>query len=172
MLTSSFEVVTREATSEDPFLDLDDQDQATVDEEAQALIDQFQLDNTCSSNDLASFDHDLASCADLSDENWEENFLSELGPSSSKALCTESSNVEKDGESEPEEEEDLPVPKLQNLPEAIKALEDVRQLLECRGYTHESTETMTLISSLTKLHTLNICKLSRQSSLMEFFTPK
>ena len=172
MLTSSFEVVTREATSEDPFLDLDEQDQVTVDEEAQALIDQFQLDNTCSSNDLALFDHDLACCADLSDEHWEENFLSELGPSSSKAVCTESSNVQNDAESESEEEEDLPVPKLRNIPEAVKALEDVCQFLECRGYTQESTETMTLISSLTKLHTLNLTMSSRQSSLLEFFTSK
>ena len=78
MLTSSFEIVTREATLQNPFLEHDDQDQATVDEEAQALIDQFQLDNTCSSNDLASYDHDLACCVDLSNEHWERTFFLNL----------------------------------------------------------------------------------------------
>ena len=67
MLTPSFEVVSREVTTEDPFLDLDDQYQVAMDEEAQALIHQLQLDNPCSDNDLASFDHDLTVCADLSD---------------------------------------------------------------------------------------------------------
>ena len=153
MLNPSFEVVSREVTTEDPF---DDQDQVAMDEKAQTLIHQLQLDNPCSDDDVDSLDHDLTVCTDLSDKQWEENFHTEL-----------SSVGEDDGEPESEEEStDLPCPKLRNLPQAIQCLEDVRQFLECGGYTQESTEIMCLISSLTKVHSLNLTKSSRQS---EFF---
>ena len=69
-----------------------------------------------------------------------------------------------------EESTDLPCTKLHNLPEAITCLEDVRQFLERSGYTCESTETMSLINSLTRLHSLNLTKSARQSSLLEYFT--
>ena len=113
-----------------------------TDEEAQYLIDRLQQDTPCSADELVSVDDDLAFCADLSDDQWEENFLAEISPSSSKSLCTEDTGGEKsDVEPESEEEStDLPCTKLHNLPEAIACLEDIRQFLECSGYTCESTE--------------------------------
>ena len=97
----------------------------------------------------------------MSDDHWEEDFLAEIGPSSSKSLCTEDTGGEKsDVESESDEEEsaDLPRTRFHNLPEAIACLEDVREFLEFREYTCESTETMSLISSLTTLHSQNLNK--------------
>ena len=131
-----------------------------MDEEVQDLIERLQLDTPCSADELVSVDDDLAFCADLSDNQWEENFLAEIGPSSSKSLCTEDTDGEKSNvETESEEEStDLPCTKLHNLPEAITCLEDVHQFLERSGYTCESTETMSLISSLTRLHSLNLTK--------------
>ena len=43
-----------------------------------------------------------------------------------------------------------------NLPEVIAFLENVYQFFELKGYTFEATETMSLISSLTKLHSVNL----------------
>ena len=50
ILNQSFQVVSREVPTEDPFLDLDDQDQVVTDEEAQDLIDRLQLDTPCSAD--------------------------------------------------------------------------------------------------------------------------
>ena len=100
-----------------------------------------------------------------------ETFLAELGPSSSKSLRTEDTGKESDVESESDDEStDLPLPRFQRLPEAIACLEDIRYFLEYEGYTSESTEAMSLMSSLTMLHSLNLSKATRQSSLLEFFT--
>ena len=83
-------------------------------------------------------------------------FLAELGPSSKSAhisgessqsasedLTGETSNEESDDESTDE----LPPPNFHSLPEAIKCLDDIQYVLDCRGYTVQSTETMSLISS-------------------------
>ena len=69
-----------------------------------------------------------------------------------------------------DESTNLPLPRFQRLPEAIACLEDIRYFLEYEGYTSESTEAMSLMSSLTMLHSLNLSKATRQSSLLEFFT--
>ena len=44
ILNQSFQVVSREVLTEDPFLDLDDQNRVVTDEEAQDLIERLQLD--------------------------------------------------------------------------------------------------------------------------------
>ena len=170
ILNQSLQVVTREVPTEDPFRDLDD-DQLVSDDEMQGMIDQLQVATPCTANELASIEEDLAVCADLTDEHWEETFLAELGPSSSKSVHTEDTAGERsDMESESEEEcSALPPPRFRNLPEVIACLEDVRYFLECKGHTPQSTEAMSLISSLTMLHSQNLSKCSRQSSLLDFF---
>ena len=62
ILNQSLEVVSREVPTEDPFLDLDDQGQVVTDEEVQHLINQLQVENPCSADELASIDDDLAVC--------------------------------------------------------------------------------------------------------------
>lgn len=137
----------------------------------QVLISQLQVENTCTINELALADDNLAICADLSDDQREENFLAEIGPSSSKSTRTEDIGDSSDVESESDEEStDLPPTsvRFRNLHEAITCLEDVHHFLEHKGHTSEATETMSLISSLTTLHSVNLSK-ARQASLLEFF---
>lgn len=94
------------------------------------------------------------------------HFLQCMTPcsSSSKVSCTEDTSEYSDVDSESEENVDLP-PKFQNLPEAIVCLENVHQFLELKGYTCEATETVTL----TTLHSVNLSKAKRQTSLLEYF---
>ena len=85
--------------------------------------------------------------------------------------CILKTQERSDVESECDEEStELPPPIFHNLPEAIACLEDICYFLECRGYTPQSTETMSLMSSLTTLHFQNLSKCSRQFSLLEVFT--
>lgn len=85
-------------------------------------------------------------------------------------MCPEDAGMETDIESESDDEPDLSPPKLTRLPEAISSLEDIRYFLEYKGYTAESTEAMSLISSLTKLHSTNLLTATRQSTLLEYFS--
>lgn len=136
----------------------------------QSMIDQLQVATPCAANELASIEEDLAVCADMTDDHWEETFFAELGPSSSKSVCTEDTGERSDLESASDEEStELPPPRFRNLSEVIACLEDIRYFLECKGYTTQSTEAMSLISSLTMLHSQNFSKCSRQSSLLDFF---
>ena len=64
-------MVNREVPTEDPFLDLDDdQGQLVRDDESEDLIDQLQVENPCSANELVLIAEDLAICADLTDDRW------------------------------------------------------------------------------------------------------
>ena len=98
-------------------------------------------------------------------------FFAELGSSgSSEPLHTEDTEMESDTQSESDNESDLSPPKFKRLPEAIASLEDICYFLEYKGYTTESTEAMSLMISLTKLHSLNLSTATRQSSLLEYFS--
>ena len=95
ILDQSFEVVRVAVSTEDPFLDLDNVDDMLEDDgEIQALVEQMGVANPCTTNDLAMIDDDLATCDDLSDENWEETFLSEICPSTSKSVRSLSPDFE------------------------------------------------------------------------------
>ena len=66
ILNPSFQVVSREVPTEDPFLDLDrDEDVLVEDEE---LITQLAIENPCTVSELALADDNLAACADFSDD--------------------------------------------------------------------------------------------------------
>ena len=99
------------------------------------------------------------------------SFFADLGSSSSsEPLCLDDAGIETGihMESKSDDEPDLIPPKFKRLPEAIALLEDVRYFLE-RGYTTESTEAMSLIGSLTQLHSLNLLTATRQSTLFDYF---
>ena len=76
----TFQVVRRMSPTEDPFLDLDNDEEVLEDEEVQVLSSQLQVENPCTANKLALADDDMT---DLNDERWEENFLAKICPSSS-----------------------------------------------------------------------------------------
>ena len=70
ILDQSVQVVSREVPTEDPLLDLDqDEDVLVEDEEVQDMITQLAIENPCTVNELALADDDLA---DFSDEQWED----------------------------------------------------------------------------------------------------
>lgn len=85
----------------DPFSDLDDDNDDSAgrlqelptavgpsdDTEMANLITRLHLDCPCSSKDLLLGDEDIAICAEFSNDNWEEEFLSgiDIGHSASKA---------------------------------------------------------------------------------------
>ena len=119
ILNQSFQVVNREVPTEDPLLDLDvDEGQLVRDDEMQDLINQLQVENPCSADELALIEN-LAVCADLTDGQWEVTFFTEIGSSSSKSVHTK--DIEEGSDVEPEsdgESTELPSPRFQNLPVA------------------------------------------------------
>jgi len=139
-----------------------------ADEEVQVLISLLQVENRCTVNELAFADDDLAIYVDISEDQWEENFLAEIGLSSSKSPDGGDIGETSDVESESDEEyTDLPPTSLRchNLHKAITCLNN---FLEHKGHTCEATETISPISSLTMLHSVNLSK-ARRISLLEFF---
>ena len=122
------------------------------------------VENPCTTNELALVDDNLAVCTDLSD-NWEETFLSEICPSTSKSPHI---SPELESKSSDEEAVELPTARFSNLAEAIVCLGNIRQFLELKGHTCEATQAMSLINSLSRLHPLNLCKAWRQTSRLEF----
>ena len=158
ILDESFSVVSRSCEDRDPFEDID----VSADtHEIEALICQLgPSDASCSVTEFVSGDDDLPVCFELDDSQWEEQFFSSIDPSTT-STCTES---------EPEKDElDLepPAPKLRNLGEAIRHLEDVQVFLDSRGYVNEATIIASAVDTVASLH----CKTGRQSTLDEYLTP-
>ena len=149
VLSESFQVISRNE-EEDPFRDLDeDMGQLAGDDELQCMTEQLHIENFCSADEMIALEEDQATCADLSDDQWEDTFFAELGPSSKSALISGESSQSASGdlteetsneESDNESTDELPPPKFHSLPEAIKCLDDIQYFLNCRGYTVQSTE--------------------------------
>ena len=141
----------------DPF---DDLDVAPDTSEMESLMSQLQPESSCSVTEFICGVNELAVCAELDNEEWEEQFFESFAPS------TTSANVE----SEPEDELDLgpPAPKLKTLGEAICNLEDVCQFLDSKGYASEATTIASAVDMVSALH----CRArhSTQSTLDGFVT--
>ena len=89
ILNHNFQVVSRVVCIGDPFLGLEGEEEMLQDEEVNFLISQLQVENPCTANEVTLVDDDLAICADLSDDKWEEDFLAAVCPSSTKSSRTE-----------------------------------------------------------------------------------
>ena len=76
-------------------------------------------------------DDDLAVCTDLDSENWEENFMDELGNEQPEER---ESSDEFDGESDMPNQQPL---KVKTYSEAMDSLENVMHFLENQGNTEE-----------------------------------
>ena len=72
------------------------------DDEIQNLIEQLQVENSCSANKLALFE-DLTVCTDLTDDRWEVTFFAEISVSSTKSVYTEDTEEGSYVESESDE---------------------------------------------------------------------
>ena len=84
-------------------------------------------------------------CTDLDSENWEANFLAELGLDNT---CGNDRIDESDSETPGEE---LP-PKITSYSEAIDSIENVQQFLESRGHVQESLSFGSWIDTVASLN--------------------
>ena len=172
ILTKSFEVVQPLWTSEetDPFADIDNDTEDTddspgiIDFELSDLISQLQgSEDACSVNDLVSAECTLPVCSEFAEENWDEEFMTELGPRD-KLPCPD-----EDSESE-NEDEPARLPSLGSFREAMTSLEEVRCFLEYRGCTSEATDANTLMDSLAELQYIHVSQAARQTAITDFFS--
>ena len=126
--------------------------------EIEALIHQLEpTEASCSVTEFVTGDDNVPVCFELDEDQWEEQFFSSIDPSMS---TTTESNPENELDIEP------PAPKLRNLGEAIRHLEDVQVFLDKRGYINEATIIASAVDTVASLH----CKNGRQSSLDEYLT--
>lgn len=157
ILDKDFSVVSRSCEEIDPFedLDFDVSDTSEIGE----LIGQLgRTEASCSVSEFINGDDDLPVCFELDNDHWEEQFFSSINPTTS--TCMESEPEEDDLDLEP------PPPKLRNIGEAVRHLEDVREFLDSRGYVTEATTIASAVDTVASLH----CKAHHQSTLDEFLT--
>ena len=99
-------------------------------------------------------DDDLAVCVNLNGENWEGNFLAELG------------DDDHADESDGEDTEPLP-PKIASYSEAIDCIESVAQFLDIQGHAEDS---LSLSSWVDRVASLKLSRMSHQTTIRDFFT--
>lgn len=154
---SSFSVVSRAYETEDPF------DEVEAQEELNDLVDQISLgpDTTnCSMEEYINGEDNLPTCQQY-DDDWENQFFSELGSSPADA---------EQGDPEEEFDADPPPAKIARFQDAIASLEDVQTFLDSRGYSEEATRIAASANRLTFLHCTSLNS-ARQSTLKEYFNP-
>ena len=142
----------RPVIRDDPFCDIDlqlEEDQS--DPELLSLMRQTYGDEHCSFDTFVCDTDSIAICLDMDNEQRQETFLAELGPSS-KQTHDDDSNDESDHDDAEnvdalQEVSLMSVPVIKNYTAAVKAL-NVGAFLQCKGHFTEGSETMCLI----KLH--------------------
>ena len=154
-LIKSFDVVTCPSADTDPFLEAD------TEVELQSLIERALPEGErCNVREYVEGDDDLPVCTDLDSENWEENFLSELGE---EQIGQEEDDEEDDEECDTQDQAPL---KITTYNEAIDSLENVVHYLQSQGHTEECFSPGNFVDRVTAL------KLSRlkQTTICDFFT--
>ena len=158
---SSFSIVSSACENEDPFDDVEDQ------EELHGLVDQISPSATnCPVEEYIIGEDDVPTCMQY-DDDWDNNFFAELGSSQEDS----DSLVQED----PDEEEghfDLepPPPKITRFQDAISSLEAVQTFLDSKGHSEEATRVASTMNRLAHLHCASLNS-ARQSTLEEFFSP-
>ena len=103
LTASMIDVVARDNVDTDPFAELDDSI------ELQHLIDETMgPDQSCPATEYVRGDEDLSVCVDLNGNDWEANFLSQLGQSSTT----------EDNDHDEDDDHDEPVSTLLSFSEA------------------------------------------------------
>ena len=156
---TDFSVVGRQFENEDPFADLDEQ------EELQTLVDQISYTEItcCGIQEYVNGEGDMPICMEY-DGDWEDRFLAELNTSSA------SSSLEAPNEEEEEFDLEPPLQKILKYQDAIIALEDVRAFMDSKGHSEEATRIASIIDKVTQLHTATLYH-GRQTTLQDFFHP-
>ena len=121
ILDESFSVVSRLCEDRDPFENIDI-DISADSREIEALIHKLgPTEASCSVTEFVTGDDNVLVCFELDEDQWEEQFFSSIYPSTSTTT-----------KSDPENELDIgpPAPKLRNVGEAIRHLEDAKVFLD------------------------------------------
>ena len=138
ILDRNFQVVRLKTPTEDPFCDLDSEDEENKhDSELEELLLQANIPDCCSVENFISADNDIPTCVDLDNVNWEQDFLSELCHSNASA------GEDDDDDDDDQSSEVVPPPlKVASYAQALLYLEDVQAFLEHKGNTLEACEIM------------------------------
>ena len=149
------DIVQRE-NGDDPFQD--------VDREFSNLIPQVVTNNACSIKEYIEGEINLSAHQELSEKNWEEEFLvtacastadnNEEGDDDDNDEGNDNNDGDTDDVMEIEEEESMP--KINTYREAIVALEDVQVFLENKGLTEEATSASLMVSTVAQLYCSSI----------------
>ena len=171
ILTDSFEVVQPARISEenDPFLDIDEGE----DKEGEADLNTQELGeliaklqekgDACEVLDLISAEDDVPICAEFTDDKWDKEFMSELGPAIKIVCPDDDSDVSSDEDDTIMEEPPLC---LKNLDEVISCLGDVCYFLETRGFTKEANSSNSLLDDLARLRCSPL--IMKQTSITDY----
>jgi hypothetical protein len=139
---SSFSVVRRLHEDEDPFDDVEAQ------QEFHDLFDRISPSETnCPVEEYINGEGDVPICMQY-DDDWEDHFFAELG--SSQAVSD--SLVQEDPDDEGQFDLEPPPPKITRFQDAISSLEEVQSFLDRRGFSEEATRIASSVNKLTYLH--------------------
>ena len=139
ILSEDGAVVSRLEFEEDPFGDLELEGA----DDLSCLVDQIGGEH-CSVDEYIEGDDDLGFCFDVEDENWDDEFFTNLV---SAQLCNHETE---ELESDVEEECDVlpPEPKLKSIRQAIESLEDVQYFLQYHGHPNDPSKLSSVIDHL------------------------
>ena len=151
-LGSAMDVVSCEMDEEDPFADNDDS------ADLQVLITEILLKaERCNVEEYVNGD-ELLTCNDMEDEKWEETFMSQLGQ--------QEENKETEDEVETESIQLEEPNTITTFKDAIKAMEDIQDVLESRG--HVSTSVTYIGPAIDAVATLQVTSM-RQRTLDDYY---
>ena len=175
VLDKDFNVVQESILNEDPFCDLDTSMQAVEprDPELTDLVQHICGDNECYYDDNI----DVPTCFDLDDDNWQEKFFQELGPSTAKKPCGGQDQEDQD-ESDVEAVDCTQsltgateqTSSINTYRDALNAIEDLTLFFQNKRHFTEANEMMEFSTRVTSLYCSQLSS-ARQATLMEFFKP-
>ena len=169
ILDRDFNVVRTHDIRVDPFRDLDSQiEEDQSDPELLSLMRQIHGDEHCSFDNFVCDTDSIPTCLDMDNEQWEENFLAELGPPSKQTHSDDSEHEDIENVNALHGESLMPEPVITKYSEAVKALEDVGDFLQRKGHFTEASEAVCLTDKITSLHCQFVAQNARQTTLMQY----
>lgn len=120
------DVVRRAQDDEDPFLELDEC------MELQNLIEEtIPSEQSCSLVEYLHGEEEVPVCVDMDGDDWDTNFLAELGGGG---------DYEEDEDADENDEDEEPMPKVKTFSEAIKALDNVNSFWKVVGMSRKQVQ--------------------------------
>lgn len=168
ILDKEFKVVSEGMVIEDPFADLDGDsmaDNSNDDEvELAELIEQVCEDPPDLEMYL-NFDQDIM-CQEFDDDNWNDEFFSELDHIQGSSSRVRAST---DDEDEEDEADEPAQPKIKTVSEAIDLLEQTQYFLDFSGYESVANDISAAIDKVAKLKMKKLMS-AKQSHIDEYFS--